>query len=184
MRALHRYVVAMRLLEPRASRNDTCSPRRPVSWPSSTRAFPLALEGSMTSTATTVHSATLLGVDGHAVRVEVHISNGIPGFTVVGSPDSVCREARDRVRAALISSGCNWPRRRTTVNLAPSGLRKGGSALDLAIAVGIAVADPDAEEPMDVALHEFAFVGELGLDGSVRTVPGTLPMVDAIEQQT
>lgn len=133
----------------------------------------------MTETATaTVHSATLLGVDGNAVRVEVNISSGLPGFTVVGSPDAVCREARDRVRAALLSSGFKWPPTRTTVNLAPSGLRKGGSALDLAIAVGIVVAGGQVEHA--VPLDRMAFVGELGLDGSVRPVPGTLPLIDAI----
>src|SRR6476660_4189434 len=67
-----------------------------------------------------VPSAALLGVEGHPVTVEVHASTGLPGFTVVGLPDEVCREARDRVRAALLSSGFGWPTKRTTVNLAPS----------------------------------------------------------------
>jgi magnesium chelatase family protein len=125
----------------------------------------------------TVHSATLLGVDGHAVTVEVHVSRGLPGFTVVGSPDAVCREARDRVRAALLSSEFTWPQQRITVNLAPSGLRKGGSGLDLAIAVGVLVA---AEQAPGASLNDIGFVGELGLDGSVRPVPGMLSMVDAI----
>jgi len=131
------------------------------------------------SSVVTVHAATLLGVDGHAVQVEVHVSSGLPGFTVVGSPDSVCREARDRVRAALLSSGLKWPSARTTVNLAPSALRKGGSALDLAMAVGVVTADGQVPE---VSLDDIAFVGELGLDGSVRVAPGTLSMVDALRQ--
>src|SRR3989442_5269982 len=88
----------------------------------------------------TVPSATLLGVDGQPVTVEVHVSNGLPGFTVVGLPDAACRESRDRVRAALLSSGLSWPMRRVTVNLAPSGMRKGGAGLDLPIAVGLLVA--------------------------------------------
>ncbi len=67
-----------------------------------------------------IHSAVLLGVDGRTVRVEVHVANGLPGFTVVGLPDAAVRESRDRVRAALASSGLPWPRRRITVNLAPS----------------------------------------------------------------
>ena len=71
-----------------------------------------------------VRSATLLGVEGHPVRVEVHVSPGLPGFTVVGLPDTTCREARDRVRAALLSSDLRWPTARVTVNLAPPGLRK------------------------------------------------------------
>ena len=89
----------------------------------------------------TVSSATLVGVDGHPVSVEVHVSNGLPGFRVVGLPDASCREARDRVRAALISSGFAWPQKRITVNLAPSGLRKAGSGLDLAVALGVLAAD-------------------------------------------
>jgi magnesium chelatase family protein len=67
-----------------------------------------------------IPSATLLGVQGRAVLVEVHVSNGLPGFTVVGLPDAACREARDRVRAALLSSGLPWPMCRVTVNLAPT----------------------------------------------------------------
>ena len=82
----------------------------------------------------TIPSATLLGVEGHPVAVEVHVSNGLPGFTIVGLPDAACRESRDRVRAALLSSGLAWPMRRVTVNLAPSGMRKGGAGLDLPIA--------------------------------------------------
>ena len=66
-----------------------------------------------------------------AVSVEVHVSNGLPGFTIVGLPDAAVRESRDRVRAAILSSGLPWPLRRLTVNLAPSGVRKGGAGLDL-----------------------------------------------------
>jgi magnesium chelatase family protein len=79
-----------------------------------------------------VPSATLVGATGRPVSVEVHVSNGLPGFTVVGLPDAAVRESRDRVRAALLSSGLPWPLRRVTVNLAPSGVRKGGAGLDLA----------------------------------------------------
>jgi magnesium chelatase family protein len=124
-----------------------------------------------------VPSATLLGVDGHPVSVEVHVSSGLPGFTVVGLPDAACREARDRVRAALLSSKRDWPLRRITVNLAPSGQRKGGSGLDLAMAVGVLVADD--ELPSD-SIEGMAFLGELGLDGTIRGVPGALPLVEAL----
>ena len=81
-----------------------------------------------------IPSAVLSGVDGRPVRVEVHVANGLPGFTVVGLPDAAVRESRDRVRAAFVSTGLPWPRRRITVNLAPSGVRKGGAGLDLPIA--------------------------------------------------
>jgi magnesium chelatase family protein len=125
----------------------------------------------------TVCSATLVGVDGKPVSVEVHVSNGIPGFRVVGLPDASCREARDRVRAAIMSSGFIWPQKRVTVNLAPSGLRKAGSGLDVAIALGVLVADEQAPAP---PLQDLSFIGELGLDGSLRRVPGILPLVGAV----
>jgi magnesium chelatase family protein len=125
----------------------------------------------------TVPSATLIGVEGRPVLVEVHVSNGLPGFTVVGLPDPTCREARDRVRAALVSTGLSWPTSRVTVNLVPPSVRKVGAGLDLAIALGLLVAD----EQLDAAcLGERAFLGELGLDGSVRPVPGALSLIDAL----
>ena len=121
----------------------------------------------------TVPAATLLGVEGRAVSVEVHVSNGLPGFTIVGLPDAACRESRDRVRSAVMSSGLGWPLKRITVNLAPSGLRKGGSGLDLAIAVGVLVADGQLDTP---AVEDLSFLAELGLDGSLRRVPGMVPL--------
>src|SRR5580692_7528617 len=117
----------------------------------------------------TIPSAVLIGVDGKLVFVEVHVSNGLPGFTVVGLPDAAVRESRDRVRAALLSSSLPWPLRRVTVNLAPSGVRKGGAGLDLPIAVGVLVAT--GELPA-AATDGIAFCGELGLNGSLRHVPG------------
>src|SRR6202789_3686302 len=96
-----------------------------------------------------ISAATLTGAVGQPVSVEVHVSNGLPGFTVVGQPDAAVREARDRVRAAMLSSGLPWPLRRVTVNLAPSGVRKGGAGLDLPIAIGVLVAAGDLA-PSDV----------------------------------
>lgn len=124
-----------------------------------------------------VPSAVLLGIQGRRVLVEVHVSNGLPGFTVVGLPDTACREARDRVRAALLSSGFSWPLRRVTVNLAPSGIRKSGAGLDLPIAIGLLAAVGELDPP---AVDGCAFVGELGLDGSIRSVPGTISLVRAV----
>jgi len=126
----------------------------------------------------TIPSATLLGVEGRQVAVEVHVSSGLPGFTLVGHPDPVCREARDRVRAALLSSGLPWPMKRVTVNLAPGMLRKVGPGLDLPIAVGLLVATGQLEPE---AVAGCAFLGELGLDGSLRRVPGIVPLVGALE---
>lgn len=124
-----------------------------------------------------VPSATLLGVDGTPVSVEVHVSNGLPSYTVVGLPDAACRESRDRVRAALLSSGLPWSLKRVTVNLAPSGVRKGGPGLDLPIAVGLLVASGELEAE---AVAGCGFLGELGLDGSIRRVAGMVPLVAAL----
>lgn len=124
-----------------------------------------------------VTSASLLGARGHRLVVEVHVGAGIPGFTMVGLPDESCREARDRVRAALLSSGLPWPNRRITVNLAGEGERRGGVGADLAVAVALLVAQQVVPER---ACLGRAFVGELGLDGSVRAVAGLGPLVAAV----
>ena len=125
----------------------------------------------------TIGSATVLGAEGQPVTVEVHASAGLPGFTIVGLPDTACREARDRVRAALLSTGCTWPTKRVTVNLAPSNVRKVGSGLDLAIALALLAADDQLPAG---CVQGWAAVGELGLDGSVRPVPGMVPAVEAV----
>ena len=124
-----------------------------------------------------VRSATLFGVEGHPVTVEVHVGTGLPAFQIVGLPDEACRESRDRVRAAVLSSGLAWPNSRITVNLAPSSQRKGGSGLDLAIAVGVLAA---AEQLPPSALEGLGFIAELGLDGTLRAVSGVAPMVVAM----
>ena len=125
-----------------------------------------------------IPSATLLGVEGRPVSVEVHVANGLPTYTVVGLPDAAVRESRDRVRAALATSGLTFPMKRVTVNLAPSsGVRKGGPGLDLPIAIGLLVA---SDQLPAEAVDGMAFVGELGLDGSVRPVTGVVPMVGAL----
>jgi len=125
-----------------------------------------------------IPSAILAGVDGRRIDVEVHLSPGLPSFTIVGLPDAAVREARDRVRAAVLSSGHKWPSGRLTVNLAPSDLRKAGSGLDLAIAIGVLVA---ASVLPPAAVDGVAFVGELGLDGSVRPVPGIVSLTAALD---
>ena len=84
-----------------------------------------------------VRSATLVGVDGQPVTVEVHVSSGLPAYQVVGLPDAAVRESRERVRAAVLSSDLEWPQQRITVNLAPGGVRKTGSGLELAVALGV-----------------------------------------------
>ncbi|MGB5756049.1 MAG: magnesium chelatase domain-containing protein, partial [Acidimicrobiales bacterium] len=126
----------------------------------------------------TVASSVVQGVDGHPVTVEVHVSNGLPGYTLVGLPDASCRESRDRVRAAVLSSGLKWPSRRVTINLAPTGLRKQGASLDLPIALGILAA---SDQIKPEALKRFGAIGELGLDGSVRPVAALVSLADAVE---
>ena len=127
-----------------------------------------------------VRSATLAGVDGQAVTVEVHVSPGLPAYQVVGLPDAAVRESRERVRAAVLSSGLEWPMRRITVNLAPGGVRKSGPGLELAVALGVLVA---SEQLPAGVLDDAAVLGELGLDGSVRPVLGTLALVDALARR-
>jgi magnesium chelatase family protein len=125
----------------------------------------------------TVSSATLVGVEGKAVSVEVHVTRGLPSFTIVGLPDASCRESRDRVRAAVLSSGLKWPQQRVTVNLAPSSVRKGGAGFDLPIAVALLLAD---QQLPGSSVADMGFLGELGLDGSLRGVPGALALVHAL----
>jgi len=125
----------------------------------------------------TVASSTLVGVEGRPISVEVHVSRGLPSFTIVGLPDASCRESRDRVRAAIVSSGLKWPQQRVTVNLAPSSVRKAGAGLDLPIAIAVLVADSQISGS---AVGEVGFLGELGLDGSIRKVPGVVPLVHAM----
>lgn len=124
-----------------------------------------------------VRSATLFGVEGRPVTVEVHVATGLPSFQIVGLPDEACRESRDRVRAAVLSSGLSWPASRVTVNLAPSNQRKGGSGLDVAIAMGVLAASGQVRPD---SLDGMGFLGELGLDGSMRGVSGVAPMVAAM----
>ncbi|MGQ0804264.1 MAG: YifB family Mg chelatase-like AAA ATPase [Actinomycetota bacterium] len=124
-----------------------------------------------------VRSATLAGVDGQPVIVEVHIAAGLPGYHVVGLPDAAVRESQARVRAALLSSELEWPKTRITVNLAPGGVRKTGAGLELAVALGVMLA---GDQLPAGALEGIGVLGELGLDGAVRSVPGTLALVDAL----
>jgi magnesium chelatase family protein len=112
------------------------------------------------------------------VRVEVDVASGLPGFTIVGLADTALQEARERVRGAIRNSGYEYPARRITVNLAPADVRKGGSSLDLAIALGILVGSEQVK-----ASGRWAVLGELSLGGELRSVPGLLPMVAALERR-
>jgi magnesium chelatase family protein len=122
------------------------------------------------------HSVALVGVTGHVVEVEADIANGLVGMILVGLPDTALREARDRIRAAMVNSGEQWPQRRITVGLSPASLPKRGSWFDLAIAIGVLTA---ADTMPRAAVDGVMFFGELGLDGRLRPVRGVLPAVVA-----
>ncbi|HOL66473.1 MAG TPA: YifB family Mg chelatase-like AAA ATPase [bacterium] len=120
-----------------------------------------------------VHSFSLWGIEGYPVEVEVDLAGGLPGISVVGLPDQAVKEARDRLKPAIRNSGFDFPVSKIVVNLAPADLKKEGPYFDLPIALGILAASENIKLSR---LDEFAFVGELALDGSVRAVKGMLPM--------
>jgi magnesium chelatase family protein len=120
------------------------------------------------------NGVALLGVTGHLVEVQADIASGLPGLTLIGLPDAALHEARDRIRSAVVNSGEAWPARRITVGLFPATLRKSGSGFDLAIAA--AVLGADGKVPPE-ALAERVLLGELSLDGRLRSLQGVLPAV-------
>ena len=120
------------------------------------------------------HAFTLVGLEAVPIEIEVDANAGLPGLTMVGLPDQAVKEARERVRSAILNSQFQLPQRRLTVNLAPADLKKTGGLFDLAIALGILAATGQLDP---AALCEVALVGELALDGSLRPTPGILPMV-------
>jgi magnesium chelatase family protein len=122
------------------------------------------------------HSIALVGVEGHPVEIEADIENGLVGLLLVGLPDTALREARDRIRSAVVNSQEKWPNRRITVGLSPASLPKRGSSFDLGIAVAILCA---AGVVPSAGLAGLMFLGELGLDGRLRPVRGMLPSVAA-----
>jgi len=120
-----------------------------------------------------VSSSAVLGVDAYLVDVEVDIAGGLPAFNIVGLPDAAVQESRERVRSAIRNSGFDFPQRRITINLAPADVRKEGPSFDLPIAVGILAATGQLEmERLEGSL----FVGELSLDGTLRSAAGVLPI--------
>jgi magnesium chelatase family protein len=115
-----------------------------------------------------------VGLTAPPVEVEVHLGNGLPGFTIVGLAATEVKESKERVRAALANAGLEWPSGRITVNLAPADLPKDGGRFDLAIAIGILVASEQAGRAAEARLASCEFLGELGLGGEVRPVRGAL----------
>ncbi|MUL42169.1 YifB family Mg chelatase-like AAA ATPase [Streptomonospora sp. PA3] len=119
-------------------------------------------------------SMALIGVDGHIIEIEAHLGDGPAGLTLVGLPDTALREARDRIRAAVVNSGEHWPEGHITVSLSPASLPKRGSGFDLAIAAAVLAADGAVPA---MPLHTAVVLAELGLDGRTRPVSGVLPAV-------
>ena len=126
-----------------------------------------------------LHSATLFGIEGELLRVEVDILSLLPTFLIVGLPHSSVRESRERVRSAIRSSDLPFPRRRITVNLAPADRPKQGTGLDLPIALGVVASAWNSEHSSPAWARTPFALGELGLDGEVRGIRGVLPLVEA-----
>ena len=126
-----------------------------------------------------VRTLSVTGIRGCAVTAECYISNGLPGFDIVGLPDAAVKEARERVRAAAKSSGLSFPVSRITVNLAPANLKKTGSHYDLPILLSILAAAGAVRRPRS----DSAFLGEVSLDGKIRPISGVLPMALAAKRE-
>lgn len=127
---------------------------------------------------TRTRSAALTGITAYPIEIETHMERGLPGFQIVGLPDSAVRESRERVTAAIKNSSYDFPQKRITVNLAPADVRKEGSGFDLPIAIGVlsAAAEPEWEIPADMVI-----LGELSLDGELRPIHGILSIAVAMK---
>jgi len=121
-----------------------------------------------------VTTATVIGLNAYKVSVETDVLNGLPSFSIVGLPDAAIIEARDRVRSAIKNSGYTFPAKKVVINLAPADLKKEGSNFDLPIAIGLLIEEEVLSEDL---IKDYAFVGELSLDGTLRSVTGVLPII-------
>ena len=126
-----------------------------------------------------LRSAAVFGVEAFPVSVEVYVSYGLPRFDMVGLPDAIVRESRERVRAAIKNSGFDYPEHRITVNLAPADVRKGGSWFDLPIALGLLATNGDVSRR---SIEDTVVLGELSLDGGINGVRGVLPIAAAAKR--
>ena len=118
-----------------------------------------------------VYTRAALGISAPLITIEVHISQGLPGLVMVGLPETTVKEARDRVRSAIINSGYTFPAKKITINLAPADLPKEGGRYDLPIAIALLAA---SEQLNSQKLGQYEFVGELALTGALRGIPGAL----------
>ncbi len=127
-----------------------------------------------------VKTATVIGLNAYKVFVETDVINSLPSFSIVGLPDTAINEARDRVRSAIKNSGFTFPAKKVVINLAPADLKKEGSNFDLPIAIGL-ITEEGVLEPEK--LEDYAFIGELSLDGSLRGINGVLPLILGLKEE-
>ena len=129
-----------------------------------------------------IKTATIIGIKGNCVEVEIVISNGIPSFTIVGLVDATVKEAKERVRGAIINSGFRYPNRRITMNLSPADIRKNGTHFDLPLAISLLRSSRQISGYQNL-IDEYAFIGELSLSGEIKPVTGVLPMVMCLYEE-
>jgi magnesium chelatase family protein len=127
-----------------------------------------------------VNSAALYGIDALRVEVEIDLASGLPQLATVGLPEGAVKESKDRIRAAVKNCGYTFPAKRITINLAPADIKKEGSAYDLPMAIGILAAEGLIEKKL---LDEYLLIGELSLDGSVKSIRGILPIAIAAKRE-
>lgn len=125
-----------------------------------------------------VYSATVIGINAYKITVEIDINNSLPSIVIVGLPDAAVSEAKERVRSAIKNSGYDFPLKKIVINLAPADLKKEGTNYDLPIAVGI-LAQNNLE--LQEKIKDFALVGELSLDGSIKPINGVLSIVSGLK---
>lgn len=126
-----------------------------------------------------VKSFGINGVDGFVVDVEIDISKSMPGYVLVGLPDASVKESKERVQSAIRNSGIMFPLGKVVINLAPADMRKEGVVYDLPIALGILAAMGEIDE---ATIAEYAFIGELSLNGEIRRINGVLPILITAKQ--
>ena len=126
-----------------------------------------------------VTTATVIGLNAYKVCVETDVLNGLPAFSIVGLPDTAINEARDRVRSAIKNSGFTFPAKKVVINLAPADLKKEGTNFDLPIAIGLLIEEEILQEEK---LKDYAFIGELSLDGTLRGINGVLPLILGLKE--
>ena len=126
-----------------------------------------------------VQTATGIGLNAYKIWVETDVINSLPAFSIVGLPDTAVNEARDRVKSAIKNSNFTFPSRKVVINLAPADIKKNGTGFDLPIAIGILI---EEEVLTQEQVNDYAFIGELALDGLIRPIAGMLPLVLGLKE--